>query len=131
VTRVSGRLHCPAGFELFQFLLAWFCARSPDSDIWVHFGDLPSEVAERLWEKHRSRLAFPAGLFDFIPQSGASGTSSQCPGGDDGVGRLRLGGRRRRLRREGSAGAASPSSSSNGRSGLQARSRTTSPQMQS
>jgi hypothetical protein len=37
-------------------------ARSPGSDVWVWFGDLPAAVREALWEKHKSRLAFPAGL---------------------------------------------------------------------
>ena len=37
-------------------------ARSPGSDVWVHFSDLPDGVEEKLWTKHRSRIAFPAGL---------------------------------------------------------------------
>ena len=37
-------------------------ARSPGSDVWVHFSDLPDTVREKLWAKHRSRIAFPAGL---------------------------------------------------------------------
>ena len=41
-----------------------YFACSPDSDIWVWFGDLPNEVKEELWNMHRSKLAFPAGLFD-------------------------------------------------------------------
>ncbi len=39
-----------------------FFARSPDSDIWVWFGDLPYETKERLLEMHSSKLYFPAGL---------------------------------------------------------------------
>ena len=39
-----------------------YFARSPESDIWVHFDDLPDEVQKKLWAKHRSRIAFPAGL---------------------------------------------------------------------
>jgi hypothetical protein len=39
-----------------------YWARSPGSDIWVNFGDLPDTVREKLWTKHRSRIAFPAGL---------------------------------------------------------------------
>jgi hypothetical protein len=39
-----------------------YFARSPGSDIWVWFGDLPDATASALWEKHRSKLAFPAGL---------------------------------------------------------------------
>ena len=44
-----------------------YYARSPGSDIWVCFYDLPKEVLEKLWEMHRSKLAFPAGLFDRSP----------------------------------------------------------------
>ena len=39
-----------------------YFARSPDSDIWVSFYDLPDETEIRLWERHKSVLAFPAGL---------------------------------------------------------------------
>jgi hypothetical protein len=48
--------------ELRQIGREYF-ARSPGSDVWVWFGDLPNTVAAALWEKHRSQLAFPAGLF--------------------------------------------------------------------
>jgi hypothetical protein len=36
--------------------------RSPNSDIWVWFDDLPEATRETLWQMHKSRLAFPAGL---------------------------------------------------------------------
>ena len=39
-----------------------YFARSPDSDIWVSFDDLPDETRETLWKMHKSVLAFPAGL---------------------------------------------------------------------
>jgi hypothetical protein len=39
-----------------------YFARSPGSDIWVHFYDLPDTIREALWEKHKGKLAFPAGL---------------------------------------------------------------------
>ena len=42
-----------------------YFARSPGSDIWVWFGDLPDTTRDALWEKHKSRLAFPAGLIPF------------------------------------------------------------------
>lgn len=45
-------------------------ARSPGSDIWVWFGDLPDEVAKELWKMHSSKLAFPAGL-PLYPRGGA------------------------------------------------------------
>ena len=41
-----------------------YYARAPACDIWVEFGDLSEDVAQKLWEKHRSKQAFPAGLFD-------------------------------------------------------------------
>jgi len=39
-----------------------YFARSPGSDIWVSFYDLPDETRRRLWERQKSVLAFPAGL---------------------------------------------------------------------
>jgi hypothetical protein len=39
-----------------------YFARSPGSDIWVHFGDLSDEVREALWQRDESKLSFPAGL---------------------------------------------------------------------
>jgi hypothetical protein len=41
-----------------------YFARSPGSDIWVCFDDLPDTTRHALWEKHKSRFAFPAGLPD-------------------------------------------------------------------
>jgi hypothetical protein len=38
-------------------------ARSPGSNVWISFRDLPRATLDRLWEKHKSKLAFPAGLF--------------------------------------------------------------------
>jgi hypothetical protein len=35
-----------------------YFARSPASDVWIWFGDLPEEVAGRLGEKHRAVLGF-------------------------------------------------------------------------
>ena len=40
-------------------------ARSPGSDIWVSFDDLPKEVVAKIRKRHRSKLAFPAGLPTF------------------------------------------------------------------
>jgi hypothetical protein len=40
-----------------------YFTRSPGGDVWVWFGDLPNATRSRLWEKHKSKLAFPAGLF--------------------------------------------------------------------
>ena len=37
-------------------------ARSPGSDVWVWFDDLPEKVREALWERHKSKRAFRAGL---------------------------------------------------------------------
>jgi hypothetical protein len=39
-----------------------YLARAPGSDVWVWFGDLPRKVHDALWKKHKSKLAFPAGL---------------------------------------------------------------------
>jgi hypothetical protein len=39
-----------------------YFARAPGSDVWVWFGDLPEAVRDVLWEKHKKKLAFPAGL---------------------------------------------------------------------
>jgi hypothetical protein len=47
--------------ELQQVGREYF-ARSPGSDIWVWFGDLPAATRDALWEKHKAKLAFPAGL---------------------------------------------------------------------
>jgi hypothetical protein len=47
--------------ELKQVGRAYF-ARRPDSDIWIEFGDLPKKTRDALWERHKSKLAFPAGL---------------------------------------------------------------------
>jgi hypothetical protein len=47
--------------ELRQVGREYF-ARSPGSDIWVHFGGLPEETRDALWRRHKSKLAFPAGL---------------------------------------------------------------------
>jgi hypothetical protein len=47
--------------ECQQVGRAYF-ARSPGSDIWVEFGNLPEEARDALWERHKSDLAFPAGL---------------------------------------------------------------------
>ncbi|SRR6266568_3066204 len=47
--------------ELQQVGREYF-ARSPGSDIWVWFGDLPVATQDALWEKHKESLAFPAGV---------------------------------------------------------------------
>jgi len=47
--------------EYYQVGMEYF-ARSPGSDIWVWFGDLPAAVSDALWEKHKANLAFPADL---------------------------------------------------------------------
>jgi len=43
-------------------------ARSPGSDIWVHFDDLPDAVRNKIWAKHHSRIDFPAGLEGLLPR---------------------------------------------------------------
>ena len=39
-----------------------YFARNPGSDIWVSFQDLPADTSDALWERHKKRIAFPAGL---------------------------------------------------------------------
>jgi hypothetical protein len=39
-----------------------YFARAPGSDIWVWFGDLLEATSKALWERHKQKLAFPAGL---------------------------------------------------------------------
>jgi hypothetical protein len=48
--------------EEYQCVWREYFARSPESDIWVEFGDLPPATRDLLWEKHKHKLAFPAGL---------------------------------------------------------------------
>ena len=48
--------------EEYQQVGREYFARSPGSDVWVNFDDLPAATDDALWEKHRSNLAFPAGL---------------------------------------------------------------------
>jgi hypothetical protein len=50
--------------EYSQVGRAYF-AHSPGSDVWVWFGDLPDATQKALWERHRPKLAFPAGLEEF------------------------------------------------------------------
>jgi hypothetical protein len=47
--------------ELRQVGREYF-ARVSGTDVWVNFGDLPEATRDALWKKHRSKLAFPAGL---------------------------------------------------------------------
>lgn len=48
--------------EEFQQVGREYFARSPGSDVWVDFGDLPEATRDALWERHHKKLAFPAGL---------------------------------------------------------------------
>ena len=47
--------------ELQQVGREYF-ARSPGRNVWVRFGDVPKETRDVLWEKHKAKLAFPAGM---------------------------------------------------------------------
>jgi hypothetical protein len=51
--------------ECQQVGRAYF-ARSPGSDVWIEFSDLPERTRKALWEEHKSKVAFPAGLIDAI-----------------------------------------------------------------
>ena len=57
-----------------------YWARSPGSDIWVNFGDLPDAVREEFWARHRSRIAFPAGIEGML----ATATKDADRGVDEG-----------------------------------------------
>jgi len=48
--------------EEYQQVGRTYFAHDPGSDVWVWFGDLPVKVRDALWERHQSKLAFPAGL---------------------------------------------------------------------
>jgi hypothetical protein len=50
--------------EEWQCVGREYFARSPGSEIWVEFGDLPDETRDKLWKRHGHKLAFPAGLED-------------------------------------------------------------------
>jgi hypothetical protein len=54
-----------------------YFARSPGSDIWVWFGDLPEKVRDKLWNMHSSKLAFPAGLEPILEYLRGAGDSSK------------------------------------------------------
>jgi hypothetical protein len=45
-----------------------YFARSPGSDVWVSFDDLPDAVREKLRAKRGSQIAFPAG-FEGLPDA--------------------------------------------------------------
>jgi len=47
--------------EEFDSVGREYFARSPGSEIWVSFDDLPEGVSRRIWEKHRSRSDSLAG----------------------------------------------------------------------
>jgi hypothetical protein len=48
--------------EEYQQVGREYFACAPGSDVWVNSGDLPQEVHDALWNRHKSKLAFPAGL---------------------------------------------------------------------
>jgi hypothetical protein len=47
--------------EEYQQVGQQYFARSPGSDVWVWFGDLPEATRSALWEKPEKKLEFPAG----------------------------------------------------------------------
>ena len=48
--------------EEYQQVGRAYFARSPKSDVWISFYDLPDATRDALWKKHKSRLVSPAGL---------------------------------------------------------------------
>jgi hypothetical protein len=55
--------------ELQQVGREYF-GRQPGSEIWVWFGDLPDDTCEKLWERHKHELAFPAGIRELFAGHG-------------------------------------------------------------
>jgi hypothetical protein len=53
---------CPELHEEWGCVGREYFARRPGSDIWVVFGDLQEQTRDALWERHASKLAFPAGF---------------------------------------------------------------------
>jgi hypothetical protein len=51
-----------------------YFARASGSDIWVSFYDLPKAIRDALWEKHKRKLGFPAGLPQ-VPKKVSTGQS--------------------------------------------------------
>jgi hypothetical protein len=47
--------------EEYQQVGRAYFARSPGSNVWVWFGDLPEATREALWKRNKRNLAFPAG----------------------------------------------------------------------
>jgi hypothetical protein len=56
--------------EEYQQVGRNYFARSPGSDVWVWFGDLPDETRNALWGRHSKKLAFPAGLEESFAEVG-------------------------------------------------------------
>ncbi len=52
-----------------------YFARNSGSDVWGAFRDLPTDTHDALWEHHKDRIAFPAGL------EGILTTIDDCNGG--------------------------------------------------
>jgi hypothetical protein len=67
VTWVYGQILDPYGItrdlpEECDCVGRLYFARTQVSELWVEFGDLPDETRNSLWEIHKQKLAFPAGL---------------------------------------------------------------------
>lgn len=57
-----------------------YFARAQGSDVWVEFGDLPKATEEALWNKHKRRLGFPAGLEPFFDPDNRPILRATAPG---------------------------------------------------
>lgn len=57
--------------ELQQVGREYF-ARRPGGEVWVEFGDLPKKTRDALWNQHKSKLAFPAGLEQLLTRAADS-----------------------------------------------------------
>src|SRR5262245_25753621 len=65
--------------EEYQQVGREYFARSPGSEIWVHFSDLPEATREALWKEHSSKLAFPAGLEGLPTTTSDANTDDDLP----------------------------------------------------
>jgi hypothetical protein len=65
--------------EEYQQVGREYFARSPESDIWVWFGDLPKTTRDALWEKHKRKLKFPAGLEALPTTTSDANTDDDVP----------------------------------------------------
>jgi hypothetical protein len=52
--------------EEYRSIGRGYFARSPESDIWISFYDLPEKTRDALWKMHGRSLAFPSGIAELL-----------------------------------------------------------------